>query len=245
MTYTCEAHNRWAAAVVFSIALNAAVLLLIGCCELKAHPEPTPIMTVSLADYRAAASRSPKAAQHGGARPVSSVVPKSAVPEEKRKRQIQQTDVNRASKKMENSTKDELPVSKAMAAETSAQQVGDEGAPASENAGGVGSEFGGASAAGDGRAAGDDGGGVFELSGLTVLKKVLPDYPLFSRKRKEEGTSVVLAALDNGAVVSAELERSSGFERLDSAALKAVKGWKFHSDGRLRVRIPFAFKIAY
>ena len=76
-----------------------------------------------------------------------------------------------------------------------------------------------------------------------MTHKVLPDYPAFSRKRKEEGTAVIIAAVENGRVQSVEIEKTSGYDRLDNSALRAVKGWRFRHKGRIRVRIPFVFKI--
>ena len=37
--------------------------------------------------------------------------------------------------------------------------------------------------------------------------------------------------------------RIYGYDRLDNSALRAVKGWRFRHKGRIRVRIPFVFKI--
>lgn len=60
------------------------------------------------------------------------------------------------------------------------------------------------------------------------LRNPPPTYPRESRKNGEEG--VVLLAVSIGAdgiVRELELKQSSTFERLDSAALEAVKSWKF------------------
>ncbi|MCR5335630.1 MAG: energy transducer TonB, partial [Synergistes sp.] len=99
-----------------------------------------------------------------------------------------------------------------------------------------------AGASGNGEASAPSGG-IADVSTLTVTHKVIPEYPSFSRKRREEGTVTVIAAVDNGRVTSAEVENTSGFERLDASALRAVKGWRFAYDGKIRVRIPFAFRI--
>ena len=39
------------------------------------------------------------------------------------------------------------------------------------------------------------------------------------------------------------LEKTSGHDRLDASALRAVMEWKFNSEGIIRVRIPFTFRI--
>ena len=55
-----------------------------------------------------------------------------------------------------------------------------------------------------------------------------PVYPLASRRLNESGVSRlhVLVGPD-GRVQQIELERSSGFSRLDKAAMSAVRDWKF------------------
>ena len=68
---------------------------------------------------------------------------------------------------------------------------------------------------------------VIELDALEVVKKVLPDYSSFSRKRKEEGTVKIIATVTEGRVISAEVESSSGYPRLDESALRAVRQWLF------------------
>lgn len=102
----------------------------------------------------------------------------------------------------------------------------------------------------DGSPSGVEGGtgsgppdGIVDASSLTVLKKVLPSYPSFSRKRREEGRVTVIVTIEDGAVVAAEVENSSGFSRLDTSALEAVKQWRFDQRPPLRARVPFVFKL--
>lgn len=53
---------------------------------------------------------------------------------------------------------------------------------------------------------------------------LMPQYPLGSRRRGEQGLAVVGATIDaRGRCVAAELEQSSGFAELDAAALDAVR----------------------
>ena len=58
---------------------------------------------------------------------------------------------------------------------------------------------------------------------------ICPKYPLESRKNKEEGTVCLLLKIDeNGAVVSVDIEKSSGFSALDAAAKEAVLNARFN-----------------
>lgn len=84
---------------------------------------------------------------------------------------------------------------------------------------------------------------VVEIDSLEVIKKVLPDYSSFSRKRKEEGTVKIIANVTDGRVVNAEVEISSGYPRLDESALRAVRQWLFKNSGTVRVRVPVVFKL--
>jgi protein TonB len=60
------------------------------------------------------------------------------------------------------------------------------------------------------------------------LKNPAPRYPVESRRKREEGAvrlRVVISA--DGRVKDISVARSSGFERLDAAALDTVRKWKF------------------
>ena len=58
---------------------------------------------------------------------------------------------------------------------------------------------------------------------------IRPKYPLESRKNKEEGTVLLFLKIDeNGAVVSVNIEKSSGFSALDAAAKEAVLNARFN-----------------
>jgi periplasmic protein TonB len=78
-----------------------------------------------------------------------------------------------------------------------------------------------------------------------------PSYPLDSRRKKEEGTVVLTVLLDTtGRVAEVAIAQSSGSERLDHAALTAVKAWRWSpvmKNGapvmvQGRVKIPFILK---
>ena len=60
------------------------------------------------------------------------------------------------------------------------------------------------------------------------LNNKAPVYPMLSRKRKEQGTVwLLLLVSKDGVVTELKLKKTSGFARLDQAALQAVKKWKF------------------
>jgi len=54
-----------------------------------------------------------------------------------------------------------------------------------------------------------------------------PRYPLLSRRMGEEGTVILRVKLnEQGKVSTARVATSSGFARLDEAALEAVRTWR-------------------
>lgn len=61
-----------------------------------------------------------------------------------------------------------------------------------------------------------------------VLRRVKPSYPALSLRRGEEGR-VVLSVLvkADGTAGDVNVKKSSGFPRLDTAAVNAVRRWKF------------------
>lgn len=64
--------------------------------------------------------------------------------------------------------------------------------------------------------------------GVSYLNNPAPDYPPMSRRLGEEGRVLmkVLVAAD-GTATHVQIEKSSGSERLDKAAINAVKRWQF------------------
>jgi protein TonB len=77
-----------------------------------------------------------------------------------------------------------------------------------------------------------------------------PRYPGKARRAGWEGTAVLKVLVDSrGAPDRVTVDRTSGFEILDAAAVKAVGRWRFHPARRggdsvaSWVRIPVAFKL--
>nr|WP_246427285.1 energy transducer TonB [Sphingopyxis panaciterrulae] len=61
-----------------------------------------------------------------------------------------------------------------------------------------------------------------------MLSGAPPRYPRESRRHREEGTVVLALTLDvDGSVASISVAQSSGFQRLDEAALRAVRKWRW------------------
>lgn len=69
-----------------------------------------------------------------------------------------------------------------------------------------------------------------------------PLYPTLSRRLKEQGTVYLqVLVLKNGKVGQLKLKQSSGFARLDQAALNAVRGWTYQPAVKLGQPIDFWF----
>ena len=116
--------------------------------------------------------------------------------------------------------------------ESGAGWGGGSGSPGS--GGGTGGGYGsgtGNSRGGAGAGGAQDGVYVAGMPGITppVSERTLqPSYPEASRSRGEQGVVLLkVEVLANGRVGQLEVEKSSGYERLDERALRTVKGWRF------------------
>lgn len=59
-------------------------------------------------------------------------------------------------------------------------------------------------------------------------RRPTPEYPRMSQRRGEQGRVIVRVLISpEGTVIDAQIQRSSGHERLDAAALKAVRSARF------------------
>lgn len=60
------------------------------------------------------------------------------------------------------------------------------------------------------------------------LNNPQPNYPLLSRRLREEGKVLLkVQVATSGRPLTVQLQRSSGYPRLDQAAITAVKSWRF------------------
>jgi periplasmic protein TonB len=87
--------------------------------------------------------------------------------------------------------------------------------------------------------------------GVTYAYSPKPEYPDSARKEGHEGTVVLRVLVDEkGRSKSLGVDRSSGFQTLDKAALNAVRDWRFnaarHGDQPVEswVKIPIVFRLA-
>ena len=72
------------------------------------------------------------------------------------------------------------------------------------------------------------------------LNNPAPQYPPISRRLGEEGRVLIdVYILPNGTVGEIKLQRSSGYPKLDAAALSAVKNWKYVPARRGNTPIPY------
>lgn len=63
---------------------------------------------------------------------------------------------------------------------------------------------------------------------LAYLNNPAPSYPTFARRAREQGVVMLRVRVDaSGGVEGIEIHKSSGSQRLDDAALAAVKRWRF------------------
>lgn len=83
------------------------------------------------------------------------------------------------------------------------------------------------------------------------LKNPAPEYPSLSRRMREQGTvHLDVTVTPDGAAKEVKLSRSSGYARLDEAALETVRRWRFvparKGDEAItaNVIVPIAFRLA-
>jgi protein TonB len=81
-------------------------------------------------------------------------------------------------------------------------------------------------------------------SSADYLTNPPPPYPPLSKRLGEQGQVVVRARIEaNGTASQAEIHTSSGFDRLDLAALQTVKRWRYVPGKRGGVPEPMWFNI--
>jgi protein TonB len=63
---------------------------------------------------------------------------------------------------------------------------------------------------------------------LAYLDNPAPSYPVFAKRAREQGKVMLRVQVDaSGQVAGIDIHESSGYERLDKAALAAVRRWRF------------------
>ncbi len=74
----------------------------------------------------------------------------------------------------------------------------------------------------------DEGTVVQPRFDADYLQNPAPVYPILSKRRREQGKVMLRVLVGvNGQPENIEIQKSSGFERLDAAALETVRHWKF------------------
>lgn len=88
------------------------------------------------------------------------------------------------------------------------------------------------------------------LFNAAYLRNPAPVYPVIARRSGDQGTVMLKVLVSpEGAPLRVELDQSSGSKPLDTAALDAVKGWRFVPARRGAqniegwVRVPVVFKL--
>ena len=72
------------------------------------------------------------------------------------------------------------------------------------------------------------GSRLIEVRELSYRRVAPPSYPPPARRRGWQGTVLLRVTVNmHGGVETAALEESSGYQVLDDAALRAVRGWEF------------------
>ena len=67
-----------------------------------------------------------------------------------------------------------------------------------------------------------------ESTELAVSSRIAPAYPAQSRREGEQGVVTLRVLVDErGRTVEVNVQKSSGFPRLDAAALQAIRRWTF------------------
>ena len=88
---------------------------------------------------------------------------------------------------------------------------------------------GSAIATGSGKRGGDGGSGGGTVVQASYTYNPKPEYPERARREGWEGIVLLRVLVDQeGKSKWVEISRSSGFETLDQAAVKTVKGWRFY-----------------
>ena len=215
MSAVCGTKKKWLYAAAGSILLHGLLFVCLPAFERTAqHGDKVVVRLVERREIKAA--QSPAVKEH-------------SVPQ-KKKQTAKQPEKPALKQEQPVKTADYAPAEAEASPVSDSGNYGGSSVSAAENSG----------ASGGIAAARPD---ILDVDALVITKKVLPVYPSFSRKRREEGTVILLIKVVNDAVMECGVEKSSGYPRLDEAAKRAVSGWKFSNSGSVRARVPVSFKL--
>jgi len=83
-------------------------------------------------------------------------------------------------------------------------------------------------------------------SDAQYLSNPRPPYPLLSKRMGEQGRVVIRALIGvDGAATQAVVKQSSGFDRLDQAALATAQSWRYVPGKRAGVPEPMWFDVPF
>ncbi len=81
-------------------------------------------------------------------------------------------------------------------------------------------------------------------SNADYLNNPAPVYPALSQRMGEQGKVVIRVLIGkNGTALQADIQLSSGFERLDQAALRAVMSWRYVPGQRVGIAQDMWFNV--
>jgi TonB family protein len=75
-------------------------------------------------------------------------------------------------------------------------------------------------------------------------RSIVVPYPPVSVRYREEGTVLLSITIENGVVIESSILKTSGFERLDQAALQASFQWKLNPGISIKKTQAVTFKIS-
>ena len=248
--------RRWIAALSVSLALHSLLFLLPG--GDVTHADPPGAFRVVLhgapriSGGSAEALPIPKAdPESESARPVKKKEekatrkeqPKIARPSKPEKKTARSGGAKKAAAPKVKSEPEQAPraqLKKTLDETLPAARPGADAAPVESEAGTKAGARGGAGALSP--TAGGRGEPV-DVETLRILSRTPPEYPLFSRRRKEEGVVHLLLTIRSGRTADVAVSTSSGFSRLDEAAVHAAKLWTFDAPGEIRARASIVFRL--
>ena len=227
----------WTGAILISLALHAGIFFF--CPQFRQEKKEPPVMNVTLTMLPVPEMKAAEGKAEPEKKPAPKPKPKKEIkPKKKIVKKVKKTEKKEIKPVKEVETEisqnvSDVPVSEPVYDE--AENTADTGTGTEGTASGTGT-----AGSGSGSGGGDE---LVEVTSLRIIKKVIPNYPAFSRKRREEGTVTIIVTIENGSVTKTEIEKSSGHGRLDASAERAVKEWKFDCPARIRARIPISFVL--